>query len=107
MTTKKSGFQPDQDRAAHGKSARAGRDEQAASRASLARLVRVWQRGDRCFAVMDIVYAGSGATIAEGTRGYVVGVGRSAVVVVQWEPDDEGRVITESTSPDSLDPVPA
>lgn len=88
------------------KNARAGRAEQAESRKTLARLMHVWEQGARCVAAMDILYADSGLTIAEGTLGTVRFITRARVVVVQWDADGDGRVAVLHTSPDSIDPAP-
>ena len=67
------------------------------------RLTRVWRRGDRCVAVLDIFYAAGGLEVAQGTRGTVKKL-NGAVVYVAWDGKPEGP--PWATSPENLDPLP-
>jgi hypothetical protein len=72
----------------------------------IARLLRVWEPGDRCFAVMDITYASApqAPTIKEGHTGTVLKVLASRVVIVEWD-GIEALDWNAWTSPDCIDPV--
>lgn len=72
--------------------------------AQLERLLWVWKPLDRCVAALDIFYAHTGVTIAEGRRGTVRSVPHSGVAIVAWDGSISDPVMT---SAENIDPLPS
>jgi hypothetical protein len=72
---------------------------------ALQRLLRPWEAGERCRAVMPIFYAHNGVEIDEGGCGVVVATRPdvSAILMIRWE----GREDLLATSADAVEPDPS
>ena len=71
------------------------------ARSRVERLLRVWRPGERCRAVLRIVYAFANVEIDEGETGRVESITPARVLKIVWD----GRTDALATSPDGVDPA--